>query len=77
MLKTVRRLQHFNKDLYYAPKYFDRWREFVQYKKAFRYWLSFVEKRSMLIKSDLHYVFDRWKKFHPSKKNELTLKSKK
>ena len=76
ILKTISRLQHFNKEMYYVPKFFDRWREFIQYKKAFRYWLQFVEKRSQLIKSDLHYVFDRWKRFHPNKKTELSVKSK-
>jgi hypothetical protein len=46
MLKTIRRMQHYNKENYLKPKFFDRWREFIQYKRMFRYWLSFVDKRS-------------------------------
>jgi hypothetical protein len=46
MLKTIRRMQNFNKENYLKPKFFDRWREFNQYKRMFRYWLSFVDKRS-------------------------------
>lgn len=29
MLKSVRRIQHYNLQLYYKPKAFDRWRQFV------------------------------------------------
>jgi|LauGreDrversion4_2_1035121.scaffolds.fasta_scaffold107502_3 hypothetical protein len=56
---------------------FDRWREYIHMRKLFRYWLSFTEKRSKLVKSDLHYAFDRWKRFHPVKHQKLTVFSKK
>ena len=64
MLRTVRRLQHFNKDLYCRPKYFDRWRMWVYYRKAFRYWLNFVNTRSEFVKGDLRMAFNRWKHMH-------------
>jgi len=48
------------------PKMFDRWREFVHTRKLFKYWLNFVSKRANLIKSDLHYAFDKWTRFHPT-----------
>jgi len=66
MLKTIRRFQHFNKDLYTKPKMFDRWKQFVHARKLFKYWLRFVDKRSESIKSDMHYAFDKWKTFHPN-----------
>lgn len=52
---------------------FDRWKEFIQTKKRFRYWLQFVEKRGQLVKADMHYAFDKWKKFHPEKENKLVV----
>ena len=76
-LKAIRRMQHYNEDLYLKPKMFDRWREYIHMRKLFRYWLSFTEKRSKLVKSDLHYAFDRWKRFHPVKHQKLTVFSKK
>lgn len=61
ILKTIRRLQHFNKDLYTKPKIFDRWRAFVHARKLFKYWLRFVDKRSEAVKADMHYAFDKWR----------------
>ncbi len=61
-------MQHYNEDLYVKPKLFDRWKEFVHMRKLYRYWLSFVEKRAQLVRSDLHFAFDKWKRFHPIKK---------
>lgn len=70
-------MQHYNEDLYVLPKMFDRWRAYVHMRKLYRYWLQFAEKRRQLIKSDLHYCFDRWKRFHPVKHQHLTVKNKK
>ena len=76
MLKVIRRFQHFNSLLYTKPKMFDRWREYVHARKLFKYWLRFVEKRSEPIKADLHIAFDKWKRMHPSQKQNLTLRPK-
>jgi transketolase len=55
---------------------FDRWRQFVHARKLFRYWLNFVDKRRELVRSDLHFAFDKWKRSHPVKKQQLTVQSK-
>jgi|LauGreDrversion4_2_1035121.scaffolds.fasta_scaffold53390_1 hypothetical protein len=39
LLKAVRRMQHFNEELYVLPKMFDRWRSYVHMRKLYRYWL--------------------------------------
>jgi len=46
MLKAIRRMQHFNSELYAKPKMFDTWRLYVYAKRLYRYWLQFVEKRA-------------------------------
>lgn len=76
MLKAVKRMQHFNSEMYAKPKMFDIWKRYVQVKRLYRYWLQFVEKRAKIVKSDLHYVFDKWKRFHPVRHNELTCQPK-
>jgi len=58
------------------PKVLDRWKRFVNIKKLFRYYLRFVEKRSLIGKSDIHYAFDRWKNYYPANMKELTVLSK-
>jgi hypothetical protein len=76
ILKVIRRFQHFNKDQYLKPKFFDKWREYINAKRRFRYWLNFVDKRSQVVKSDLHYAFDVWKQFYPSRLGDLTVLSR-
>ncbi len=72
VLKTVRRMQHYNEELYLKPKVFDRLKQFVHMRKLFKYWLEFAEKRSQFTKCDLHYAFDKWKNFYSNRQNELT-----
>ena len=62
MLKVIRRMQHYNQDLYTKPKMFDRWRQFVHMRKLFRYWLKFASNRGEYIKCDIALAFNRWKK---------------
>lgn len=69
-------MKHFNQEGYLKPKMFDRWREWIRERQRFKYWLQFVEKRAQIIKSDLHAAFDRWKRFHPQRKEALTIESK-
>ncbi len=57
-------MQHYNEELYPKPKAFDRWRQFVNLKKLFRYWLGYAAKRGEYVKSDLHYAFDKWKSYY-------------
>jgi hypothetical protein len=63
MRKAVMRMQHYNSELNSKPKMFDRWRQYVHARKLYKYWLSFVDRRSDHIKSDLARFFDRWKNF--------------
>ena len=70
MDRAVRRLRHYNRDLYCKPKYFDRWRMFVYYRKAFRYWLDFVNTRAEFGKADLKHAFNKWK-FMESKHKDV------
>ena len=76
-MKTVKRLQHYNFPNYMKPKFFDRWRSYIHSRKLFKYWLKFVDKRSQLVKSDLHFAFDKWRSFHPDQHRRLTLLPKK
>jgi hypothetical protein len=39
MVKAIKRLQHFNSELYAKPKMFDIWKRYVQVKRQYRYWL--------------------------------------
>jgi hypothetical protein len=69
-------MQHYNEEKYVMPKMFDKWRQYVHMRKLFHYWLGFVEKRAQLVKSDLHYAFDRWKRSHSVKHKKLTVNNK-
>jgi len=65
ILKSVRRMQHYNEELYLKPKVFDRWKQFVHIRRLFKYWLGFAHKRGEFVKSDLYYAFDKWRNYHP------------
>jgi hypothetical protein len=54
-------MQHYNEDLYVKPKAFDRWKKYVYYRKAFRYWATFVNGRGEFLKINLAKSFNRWK----------------
>jgi hypothetical protein len=54
LLKSVRRMQHYNEEKYPMPLMFDKWRRFVQIRRLFRFWLGFADKRAEYIRSDLH-----------------------
>ena len=71
MLKGVRRIQHYNQQLYVKPKAFDRWRMFVQMRKLYKYYLNMAAKRSEFIKSDLHHAFDKWRNYYPTNYEKL------
>ena len=71
MLRTVRRMQHYNSDLYLKPKVFDKWMQFVHLRKLFKYWLGFADKKGEFIQSDKHWAFDKWKKYYPASKDTL------
>lgn len=58
-------MQHYNEKLYLKPKAFDRWREYVRAKRAFRYYLLLVDKRSEVVKADMHWAMDKWRQFFP------------
>jgi hypothetical protein len=76
MLKAIRRMQHYNEDLYTKPKMWDRWRQYVHIKKSYRYWLQFIAKRGEYIKTDIAVAFDRWRKFDTVQKETLCKLSK-
>jgi hypothetical protein len=61
MLKSVRRLQHYTKDLYPKPMAFDRWKEYVALRKLMKHWLHFVMKRGKPGQADIAKAFDRWR----------------
>ena len=63
MLKGLRRMQHYNEELYVMPKAFDRWRQYVHMKKLFRYWLNYTNQRTQYIKSDMAAAFNKWKNY--------------
>jgi hypothetical protein len=46
LLKAVKRMQHYNEELYVVPKAFDQWRQYAHMRKLFRYWLNFSNKRA-------------------------------
>ena len=71
MLRTIRRMQHYNDDLYAKPKAFDRWRSFVATRKLFKYWLNYAWKRAEYGRSDMAVAFDRWRKYDSNFKEEL------
>lgn len=77
MLKSVRRMQHFNQDLFVKPKAFDRWRMFVYYRKAFRYWLNWTNSRGEYCKGDLAMAFNKWKNLETKHKEVLSKMCKK
>ena len=67
-------MQHYNDDEggnYLKPKVIDLWKKYVFYKKALRYWLDYVDRRSEYIKCDLAVAFDRWKWFYSKHRGEL------
>jgi hypothetical protein len=45
------------------PKAFDRWKEFVFFRKLFKKWLGYAWKRSAYGRSDMAVAFDRWRKY--------------
>jgi hypothetical protein len=54
-------MEHYNEPNYLKPLAFDRWRNFVQLRKVFKYWFGYCEKRVAFEKSDLAIAFDRWR----------------
>jgi len=69
-------MQHYNEDLYVKPKAFDRWRQYVNMRKLFRYWLEYINNRSEYIKSDMAVAFDRWKHYHVKSRTTLERRDK-
>lgn len=43
------------------PKTLDRWKQWVQYRKSFRYWLNYLNKKADTNTSGLYWVFKKWK----------------
>ena len=72
MLRAVRRLEHYNPELNPKPKAWDRWKLFVYYRKAFRYWLDFVNSRCEFGKGDLKAAFNKWKHMEDKHKTVLS-----
>lgn len=72
ILKGIRRMQHYNEELYVVPKAFDRWRQYVYYRKAFRYWSTFCNSKSEFLKIDISKAFNRWKQYGQKSKQNLT-----
>jgi len=46
--------------LYLMPWCIDKWRRFVKERKAFKYWLSYLENRNYPEKKNLRWAFERW-----------------
>lgn len=46
-------MMHYNDDEYVKPLAFDRWRKYIHYRKLFRYWLNYANRRVDYVKSDL------------------------
>jgi len=55
---------------------FDRWKSYIHMKKLYRYWLQYVNNRSVYIKSDIAMFFGRWKHFDKKQKQALKVLSK-
>ena len=45
---------------------------FVYYRKAFRYWLDFVNTRAEFTKGDLKHAFNKWKHMEARHKDVLS-----
>lgn len=61
MEKTICRMFCYNDDLYILPWSFDRWREWVNMRKLYRYWLDYLNKRASMMISDKAHAFHKWK----------------
>ena len=54
-------MEHYNEEKFPLPKYFDRWRKWVAFKKLMRYHLNFAANRGEYLKADLASAFTTWK----------------
>ena len=49
-----------NSKLYLLPWCIDKWRKFVKERKAFKYWISYLENRSRPAIHDKRVAFEKW-----------------
>ena len=61
--KAKKRMEHFNEDKFPLPKYFDRWRKWIAFRKIMKYHLNLASNRSEFLKADMASAFTQWK-FH-------------
>lgn len=59
--KAICRLFCYNEELYLLPKTLDRWKKWVHYRKAFRYWLNHLNRQLDLRASAKYQAFRQWK----------------
>ena len=77
MARAIGRMKHWNgTDDYLKPKMFDRWRQFVKFRKIVKHWLDFLTNRQQAHKADLSYCFNKWKFHFPDKQNHLQKKTR-
>ena len=70
-------MQHWNgTDDYLKPKMFDRWRQFIQFRRIVRYWLDFMQNRQEHARADLAQAFNRWRYHFSDKEAALQKKTK-
>jgi hypothetical protein len=60
-----------DQELYLMPLCLDRWKQWVQHRKAFRYWLDYLNKRVDPQLCDIFSAFRKWKMLDSERKKAL------
>ena len=75
--RAVGRWKHYtyDDDKYLIPKMFDRWRQWVAFRKILRHWLDYIGNRQNHVKADLSHAFNKWKFMASDETKELQKKT--
>ena len=74
--KGLCRIQCYNDELRELPNLFDRWKDWVNERKRFKYWINFMNKRCDKKVTYMQIAFDNWRNA-PEQRKEVLMGIKK